>query len=567
MKTAILLATSILSTNLFAGESENTNRQLVPYMGKPGQYELSLNIPVDNLKNAMASRFPSLFTRQDSDCSGRLDLAQRLIKSLETSHPHLIQQEALPLIKHQRAELLKMVPAHPQLQFLVDEIDFDLKRGIVDLSKVYGYGFRILGAISQEPSKDALSIFSELNGDEIDQNLRTNWRSPASALFIAGNEKIYSSYTTHGISSSLHELLEKVADQKARPTTHYPIFGRGRLGLTTLIEAFINRQYPYPVQDKTLTAHGIEMTPFLFGYHDYLHGEGDSATKESSFYEAAHTKFNKLAQDKVDADQLIPALVDFMVGKGQLIEDSMTALLNLYITNYLPDRGMQALKKAMVGFFQIIHEDFDLSPDVYDTANFSDLIDLFISNSYSDADNDLLKTDPLTGKTSLTEEEMLDAIIDSRISPENQPSYIPYEPIAHSTLEGKKYRIKVQEDSMLTTITLKVQGGIEHIWEEKTLRYSLAEAQDRMGLLRIAGIKMTLPAISELESENGREIALNFLDQIEKNMDDCKQAFRTSALELVGLVKNGETKSLWGKFWNKSKKLERALTAAVALVE
>ena len=188
-------------------------------------------------------------------------------------------------------------------------------------------------------------------------------------------------------------------------------------------------------------------------------------------------------------------------------------------------------------------------------------------SSVADA-TDLLKTDPVTGKSNLSSEEILDAIFDSGIVAKEQNFYSsPEWLLKRADLEGKKFRLDVDDNPLFTTVTLKLPGAVEYNWTVETLKYQLSSASDSLGLLRIAGIKMTTPTVSDLQSENGREVALGFLAEVKQNLSICRDAFISSAHDLIGLVPNGESRSLWKKFWDKSQKLNKKLEEAAARIQ
>ena len=539
-------------------------------LGAPGQYELSLTISPSDLKDALASRYPSLF-------SGRREIYFLPLKEIRESvhqcnssaqlmYPHL--GSTFSFVKNQMQE---MVPSYPQLGALVSEIDHDIGISYFDLVKLFSYGFRVLGAISSEPTRDALSVFKQFNGDETDRDIRKNWNSPFSVLDVVDN-KVFSSLVTYKlplVSDRLHKLLDTETERLGRPTVTYALFGHGKLGLATLIEGFINRLYPMPITDQQQTAHGIPMTPFLFGYHDFLHAYGDEDAKDIAFDVAGNQKLSELAASRLNAEDLVLPVATYMVGKSNLIEDTMSELLDLYFTYYLPSRSMADVKKALVGFFLMAHEDFDVTSDVFGMANLDDILKIFLGEAtVVDDQGDVLMTDPVTGKTSLTAEQALDAILASGLPCKEQERYYS-EDIAfkRADLDGKKYRIDLKQEPMITTVKVIIQGGFEYTWEIETLKYDLASASDDVGLLKIAGIKMTPPSDTELQSENGRQVALNYLYQVSTNLDLCRQAFKESSSELLFVVPMGKNKYLWQSFWNKSKKLEKNLARAVAHID
>ncbi|MBW8308383.1 MAG: hypothetical protein K0M45_01870 [Candidatus Paracaedibacteraceae bacterium] len=599
MKTSFkaFLSAALLSSNLsIATEDINSSKHLASYNsssnfhhtlpqsktmlnGKPGEFEVSLSISSEDLKDALSSRYLSLFNGRKECKLIRLNDIIKAFQAANSAQPKLIMPEAGPLFDWVKAEMSQMAINHPQLQFLVKEIDDDIISHRFDIGKLDSYGLRVLAAISTEPTPDALAVFKEFNGYKTDRNMRANWQSAFSTAEFIGNHSIYSHITMPPyISERLRKLLNKEMKNLVQSDVQYPIFDKGKLGLATLLEAFINRHYLIPISDKPQTAHGIPMTPFLFGYHDALHNEADMALKDGAFKTAAYHTLHRLAQGKIDVEQLVKPVAEFMVGKLKLIDKTMSNLLNLYFTHYLPQHSMTDLKKALVGFFEMVHEEFKISSKVFSLSNFDDILKDFLGEGpledkeivvLNPEQEDILKTDPLSGVAALTSEAMLDALLAAGIpAKEQDKAYYPSElRFKRQDLEGRRYRIDVKEEPMLITVMLKVENGIEYTWDIYTLKYMLSESLDEVGLLKIAGIKIVPPSLTELGSENGREIALGYLADVEKSMELCRTAFKTSAFELIGAVPAGQQKSLWQNFWDKSMKLEKQLKTAAAQVE
>ncbi len=547
--------------------------------GKPGEFEVSLSISAEDLKNALSSRYLSLFNGRKECKLIRLNDIIKAYQAANSAPPKLIIPEAAPLFDWIKSEMSQMAINHPQLQFLVKEIDDDIISHRFDIEKLDSYGLRVLAAISDEPTPDALAVFKEFNGDKTDRNMRANWQSALSTTEFTDNHSIYSYVTLPpNISKRLRKLLEIEMEKLVQPDIQYPIFGKGKLGIVTLLEAFNNRHYLIPISDNPQTAHGIPMTPFLFGYHDVLHNETDMALKDGAFKTAAYHTLHQLVQGKIDVEQLVKPVAHFMAEKSKLIEKTMSNLLNLYFTYYLPQHSITDLKRVLVGFFEMVHEEFRISSKVFSLPNFDDILKDFLGEGSLEGkeivvlnpeQEDILKTDPLSGMSSLTSEQMLDAILAAGIPAKEQgKAYYPPElRFKRQDLEGRRYRIDVKEEPMLTTVALKVESGIEYTWDIDTLKYRLSESLDEVGLLKIAGINITPPSIIALDSENGREIALAYLADVEKNMEICRTAFKTSAFELIGTVPADKKKSLWQDFWDKSQDLTRQLNKAASCVE
>ncbi len=107
---------------------------------------------------------------------------------------------------------------------------------------------------------------------------------------------------------------------------------------------------------------------------------------------------------------------------------------------------------------------------------------------------------------------------------------------------------------------------MEYTWQIETLKYDLADALDDVALLNIAGIKITPPTEEALFAENGRDVALAYLQQVSDGMGICRSFFKESASDLLMYIPLGKTKSLWQTFWNKSKKLEKKLADDVSKI-
>ncbi len=555
----ILLSTLASISIIYAADNETR-------VGRPGQYEMSLTIPASDLRLAMEHRFPSLLAGSRTISHLPLALMRQVLQTVN-SKDIVIQPEAAPIFAWAKAEIQAMVPQFPQLQYLVTELDDSIRAGRFDVAALYTYGFRTLAAISGEPTQDALAVFSGFKGDQIDKDIRRNWQSPFSINDI-DNALESVRYIPTTLSERLRTLIDSEVEKISRATVPlYGIFGHGKLGLAPLIESFMNRIYPMPITSQSLTAHGIPMTPLLFGLHDYLHAKGDADLKEEAFDTATYAEFEEVAKDKIDVDGLAAPVARHMVARSNLIEDTMSQLLDLYFTDYLPTHRMSDLKKALVGFFVTLHEDFDIEPRIFKEHNFDTILAIFLSDDYDKDMPDILETDPITGKTSLTAEQVLDAILaDGEPAQEERNQVYSEYRFKRSDLEGKKYRIDVTETPMMITVKVKIAGGTEYTWNIETLKYSLASTLDEVGLLKIAGITITPPTQEELSSENGRAIALAYLDEVSDAIRECRSFFKATASELLGHVPAGQTKSLWQKFWDKTKKIDKKFAADVAAI-
>lgn len=557
----ILLSTLASISIIHAADNDPTGT------GRPGQHEISLTIPASDLRLAMENRFPSLLS--GSRDISRLPLALlRDITQKVNSEAMVIQPKAGPIFAWMKNEIQAMVPQFPKLQFLVSELQDSINRQHFDFTVLFGYGFRTLGAISGTPTPDALAVFSGFDADTIDRDIRKNWKSPYSIFPVTEQDSLNGNGVPTILNPRLVTRIQEEADRISRVTvSSFSLFGRGKLGLATLINCFINRMYPMPVTSQGLTAHGIPMTPFLFGFHDYLHAKIDTIKRGNVFESAIYALFEKAAINKIDVDDLIEPVARSMVDRSNLTEDTLSQLLDLYFTYYLPTHRMSDLKKALVGFFVTVHEDLNINPDIFRTYNFDDILKLLTSEMDLIDTSDILSTDPVTGKTSLNAEQALDAILADGEPPIELRNTDGTYRFKRSDLAGRKYRIDITETPMMTTVKVKIAGGTEYTWNIETLKYALASALDEVGLLKIAGITMTPPTQEELSSENGRAIALAYLDKVSNAIRECQSFFKATASELLGHVPAGQTKSLWQKFWDKTKKIDKKFATEVAAID
>lgn len=557
----VLLSTLASISIIHAADNETR-------VGRPGQHEIRLTIPAPDLRLAMEQRFPSLLAGSRDISRLPLTLLRQVTQKVN-SEAMVIQPEAGPIFALMKNEIQAMVPQFPKLQYLVTELDDSIRASRFDVNALHTYGFRILAAISGNPSQDALAVFSSFKGDEVDRDIRRNWQSIISIMDIIEMADLPETFLSSNLAERLRTLIDSEVEKISRATVPvYGIFGHGKLGLATLIESFINRIYLMPITSQSLTAHGIPMTPFLFGFHDYLHAKGDANLKEETFDKAAYATFEEVAQGKIEVDGLAAPVAKFMVARSNLIEDTLSQLLDLYFTDYLPTHRMSDLKKALVGFFVTLHEEFNIEPRIFKEPNFDRILDVFLGDKYDADMPDILETDPVTGKTSLNAEQALDAILADG-EPAQEEEYQVYSEyrFKRSDLEGKKYRIDITETPMMTTVKVKIAGGTEYTWNIETLKYALASTLDEVGLLKIAGITMTPPTQEELSSENGRAIALAYLDKVSNAIRECQSFFKATASELLGHVPAGQTKSLWQKFWDKTKKIDKKFATEVAVID
>ncbi|WP_010299264.1 hypothetical protein [Candidatus Odyssella thessalonicensis] len=562
-------------TLLTAAQPGSQEQQQLALFGKPGTYEVSLIIEPSTLKDALSSRFPSLFNGRRECSLIPLEVARNFGRAALDPSFLFKDSEKRRVAGTIRDEISKISVTYPAFKSLVNEIDQDLIQDNLNPLGLFSYTFQVPALITAGLSTDPQALpqyqaevyFILKQEIERRERLLARWDS-----FYPSIEGGLTPITPANLKQ-LHELLRTKFEQSARPLVYYPVFGKSKLGLATLVEGYIQRVYPVAIPYATEFVHGIEHLPLAFTSHDYQHAYSHFNMVQDRNYQATRKILFELASVKKTPSDLIPPVANFMTAQSNLFEDTLQDLLNLYFTFTLPRQGVKTVKQAMVGLFYLIHEEmFALPASIYRVHNLDQVLEIFMRPLFIESDarkrekfyrQNLLQVDLITGKFDLTPQQIAEALLAAGVPP--MDGELDFKHL--DNLKDQAYHIDLEDTLTDVEVNLSIEGTGNYKWFVKKLSYILADSQDKLSLFKAAGFDIKYPTPEELHSKNGHAIAIAYLEQTDKGLRDCYRVLRHTAAELVGVVPAGETRSLWQRYWDKSQAIERKFKQIIAQID
>ena len=333
----------------------------------------------------------------------------------------------------------------------------------------------------------------------------------------------------------------------------YPMLGEGIFNPRFIINCWMDEIYPIgmPTQDVK-DVHGEQATPLSFAYHDWFHYEIDTRRRSLKTY--IQLEVAESVKNGVWASDIIPTLVPLAVQKYTLVMDALKR-----VTLQLSED-----KHAFTGLFFMVHEFSSFSPELFKIQNPSEIVNAMLKGSsvaFSEDESwenpkDILRTNPIDGRTFLTQTEIKDAAID-RIAQDGKLNiYAPYPPeiynkvdaenniIGYVTetdqqkqlrknwlMEKKNSRIEITKSEQFIDANVEFLNGQKKTYTFPTLNRKWKNFTASSGMLQFAGVPLIQP---ELTNDVGkdRETSIAFIekvnDTIKRTMEDFVEKAKAS---------------------------------------
>ncbi len=496
-----------------------------------------------------------------------------------------------PLAREALSYVESLVSEHEHVKVFISEINHRLESGDVTPLWYSLLGLRIQAAISKV-SADELNLFNHViePGEAILKGLKTKdaWKSHEKSAFLTGEFRTNqdSAHTFHYPLdldvSAADEALESL--EKMLPAqVYYNVFNKKYSGIPFLVHSLINDIYPIALPKTSGKAHGTMLSPLGFSTHDFLHAEADprrAALEQFVVDELA-------AQVKLGDQELksAPIILEHAVKRYQLLNEGLNHLFNYHLTQLNLYHHEAAFKKAMAGYFWILHEEIVFNPDLYKTNNFKDVLkcladkmpevkkdttsedlSVLLNNTKAatpssepdyeswDSPEDFFVTSPITGEPQETDEEIAKKAIDYLKSGKSRFQYVNNDSFTY--LIGDNPISKVSCSDRFIDIQVTAKNGHKYRLSFPTLFHKWANMDDHLNLLKYAGIALEKPSIDGMKDREKRSIVIKTLGTVKKALDSLVDDFLDQSLKLVDL-KWLEDVSLTSVFQKKGEQLDQ----------
>ncbi|HQW57566.1 MAG TPA: hypothetical protein PK583_01250 [Gammaproteobacteria bacterium] len=519
-----------------------------------------------------------------------LTLPKYHLRGLEKYNPELVQQyrtfrqetypglnrqdiQFLPLLNEIATELLGFIEAcNNQLVFkgqasssTLTGIANELSRftGSNQLTSIWFFSvlFRTAAAL-KEASAEELEVFRHAaeghNNPELIERLfkyrdhewgADAW-SHADALMAIANT---GSRTNIGLSLEVSKKLEEQLDAKFPTQVYYPIMGENKLGITLLLSLYLEQVGLLGLSDKPADAHGVSMSPLIFMAHDLFHIQNNRKSQMDAVFSYAGHAICAHVKESGIADLAVEPVVSIVVQKHITLAHTFQTVLQHFLTSLYPERGLDALNKAIAGFFYSVHEVPEyVSVNTYLCSELEEILNKLcdagiehVSSEQSwESPADPFCTSPETGEILLSKEDqtaLMQKLTRQRLQQERNTLYfagIPVEYYSKSDSEKLEYL-----ESLITDVTLENNGRFIDLKitfrDGKTLYDSMPtlfhkwhNADDAIGLLKLARIRIKKPNLQEEAKslEEQRQLVIQTLIKVQDGLKETINFFRQEAL-------------------------------------
>ncbi|MGL5720327.1 MAG: hypothetical protein ACRCYP_06000 [Alphaproteobacteria bacterium] len=291
----------------------------------------------------------------------------------------------------------------------------------------------------------------------------------------------------------------------------YPMPGKKFIDPEFVVRCWMDKIYPVAFPSSGgCDAHTYKLNQAVFSLHDVAHCLADPRLNQVGKY-VANEILGMVSKgfSSEDAKKSIPQLTSLAVEKHELIMSSFKDVYEI----------LKKDKQMMAGLFFLIHEFPSFRQQCLKTPSILSVLDIMLGNAKSEVfglkDNNFLKTDPVTGVSPWTDQE-IKAVTEyksSRLSPEWIEEFS--EKITEDLIEVHRSERSIKiiaelDENQVTT-------------EYKTLRQQMLYMEDFRKMMKWGGGTLIPEPVFDEDPEERISVALDYL---EKNIDQIN-AFMT----------------------------------------
>lgn len=477
-----------------------------------------------------------------------------------------------PLAEEAYEYACSLVEKYPQVMHLVNEISDRISNETVTPHWYALIGLRIQAAITNYISDEEYELFSHAvnPGPAMLKGLthKNAWLSYEACVHLMDSYRTenpdldqYRYFIIGNIDQDVLESLETDFEKAMKPPLYYYLFNKGKVTIPFIIESLLNEIYLVGAPSKTLTAHGVDVSPLPFTVHDYLHGDVDPRRNAlMALFMTEMVKQIKEGDLKVQSKTIV---MNYALGMHDMYSKTMKDLFNLFLGKLSKDDDLTAFKKAMVGWFWILHEQPDFSKEVYATGDLKAILnhitgkksiqlvptqesakvgsvnaqsassDLSLGDIYGwDSPYDCLVSSPATGETFTHDQEIINEIFWHNHDCDDEGCDI-------SPPDVSKIAYDINLTKRFVDVVLYQDNGKKVTHSLPTLFHKIKNMDDSIGLLNYAQCKVEKAEIDRKLTRNQREIVISKLKEVNNSMSGLVDFFLEESLKLISSQDKG----------------------------
>jgi hypothetical protein len=491
------------------------------------------------------------------------------------------QSSLLPMANY----LLTYVKKHETTQYLSTfqtEIERHIKEEKISLDWLSGAHFRYAALIST-PSEEEKNFWGHPFTSEagtFEAYFQTDKKGLPVALepeklqaalraFDEKNE--HSSRILTTFSKSLDKEIKKYILKDA----HYPLLGESLLDARFLLNGWIDGIYPIAFPTEIIRrVHGVpETSPFSFAFHDFLHAKQDQIALRGAFRAYVERSIEAAKAPSLFVNDLIRQGVPVWIKKFNLLKSAVKEALG----------SVEGKQKSLMGLFLLIHEFPSFSPELFKQTSVSELFKTMrgdalegLKNSSNwDNSSDPLKTNPVSGESSFTEDEIKQQTLETiKQNGFHYPSYI----YVKTDVEGKEIflddkekekaekaylqrsRSTINDTKDFIHVTLAFEDGPVKQQIYPTLFRKTSNYHAYKGLFESAGLEPLQEPSFDGSLAKNRTKAIAFIDQRKEYLE---LLLNTAVEEITTHFQEGGEDSYENKYKEEYQKIETEVLEVV----
>lgn len=534
--------------------------------------QLQLRVCPLTLEQSIQKHYPIIFKDtvgvEPATLILRCSQNSSLLGDLSDNSPHLDISNS-SYVSHMEKFFMANIEKNPTYikQFL-SEIQFQ-KKMMKDISFTWLWimSLRFSASIStiEQPEKD---FYQNVTIRELYSNLLEYdaWKNHTSSLrAVKGCEvkklKIASQYNGAYLSLSNFNEINNTMDKYLSPDILCPVLGTGNFGICFLIKAYIHNIFPIGLPVKKHTVHGVRLSSIGYGAHDIAHAELDP--RRNNLRDHIIMRVEDYYKQGFEIKEILKVYPLVAARKYQALMMCFKKIYQSLVTQFLPRVGVKEFKKAMVGFFQIIHETPNFPAIIYEMNDLDEIFKLITKLPNENIVNrDPFFTSPLhDGATPMSDKEITSWVIQNKKVEEAQEHWpTPFGSTQRnlSSLGNAINYSKVTRSNRFINVRLVLKNGEELTYAFSTLYYEWTNLNDGIKRLKFAGFPIKKPSLEG--PIHHRHIACKIITDIENNLQECVNYFCNVAMFLSHLYSHETGNSLDQRYWRWHFKQEQELT-------
>lgn len=422
--------------------------------------------------------------------------------------------------------------------------------------------FRMAASVSN-PSDDEKSIFSHVFQPEVYIGLSLegkNWLEDLAS--IEDNANIFTANELSSFYKASSDLDYRGTKKVIKSTIDQDLpaqlpLGFPKVGKVSIIEMLFMTLdglhiHAFPVPTQNTKAHGVTednkttkgLTPLGFIAHDRLHSELYMHTLKTAYYHHIMREAEQIRLQSGDVQEFLEQATPQVFSKRVTLLTNLLKEISLKI-------ALENDQKSLAGLFFMLREYPGWSKEALEKEDAVSALSAMKDHtekslkgrSVWESPEDAFQTSPITGQTSLSQDELITAyhagVNGGTIKPTPYMPYVQRNPDAPNELlpltqiDFKRSKVAVTPEGRFIDFNIQLKNLSKLSYSVATLKHKWLNISDSIGLLKYAGV--TVDVAKELPEDpvEARIQVIKDLTTVQEALNGLLTSFLEKATKLV----------------------------------